>query len=147
MKIEYPILAIDYGTKHFGLAVSDFKGILASPLEVVSITKNRNIDDVIDEILRIGKENCTKTILVGIPQQFTEKHNTTTKRILKFIEKLKLHTDLPILTYDESFSTISGQNMLRFSGQNIKNTKNKIDKVAAAVFLQEFLNSNKNSHE
>jgi len=147
MNIEYPILAIDYGTKHFGLAISDSKGIIASPLQVLSITKNRNTDDIINEILDIGEENRAKTILVGIPQQFTEKHKTTTTKILKFIEKLKLHTNLPILTYDESFSTISGQNMLRFSGQNIKNTKNKIDKVAAAVFLQEFLNSNKNSHE
>ncbi|MGI5897977.1 MAG: Holliday junction resolvase RuvX [Candidatus Dojkabacteria bacterium] len=146
MEVQYPILAIDYGEKHFGLAISDFKGILASPLEVISITKNRGIDEVIKDILALCEEYNAKTILVGMPQSFTEAHNTTEKKVLKFVEKLKLHTNIPILLHDESFSTLSGQNMLRFSGQNIKNTRKKIDKIAATVFLQEFLNSKNNNN-
>ena len=59
--INFPILAIDYGDKHFGLAYCDYKGILASPLTTISITKNRTIDNVIEEILDFAKEYNAKT--------------------------------------------------------------------------------------
>lgn len=143
MEISYPILSIDYGDKHFGLAISDFKGILASPLEVISITKNRNKEDIIDEILSIAEEYRVKTLLIGMPQQFTETHKITQNKINKFVEKIKEKTSLPVILQDESFSTLSAQNMLRFSGQSTKNSRKKIDKIAATVFLQEFLNSTK----
>jgi putative Holliday junction resolvase len=139
----YPILAIDYGEKHFGLAISDSKGVVASPLEVVSITKNRDINNVIEEILNIAKEYKTKTILVGKPQSFIPKHKKTEEKINSFISLLKKATTIPILTYDESFSTSNAQNMLTSLGQSSKASRGKIDKIAATVFLQEFLNSNK----
>lgn len=143
MKISYPILSIDYGDKHFGLAVSDFKGILASPLEVISVTKNKKKEDIIDEILSIAEEYQVKTLLIGMPQQFTKTQAITQKKIGKFVEKIKERTNLPIILHDESFSTLSAQNMLRFSGQSTKSSRKKIDKIAATVFLQEFLNSTK----
>ncbi len=138
---EYPILAIDYGKKHFGIAISDAKGIIASPLEVLSITEHHNQNDIINQILEICKEYRVKTILLGYPQAFIEKHSSTQKHISRFESKLKENTDLPIILHDESFSTTSAENMLISSGQNTKGFRIKIDKVSAAVFLQEFLNS------
>lgn len=139
----YPILAIDYGEKNFGLAISDSKGTVASPLEVISITKKRDIHTVIKEIVEIAKENKAKRILVGKPQSFTEAQKKTEEKIENFIELLKKATDIEILTWDESFSTTSAQNMLISLGQNSRSSKGKIDKIAATVFLQEFLNSKK----
>ena len=139
----YPILAIDYGEKNFGLAISDSKGIVASPLEVISITKNRGIQIVIEEIVEIAKENRAKTILVGKPQSFTDEQKRTEEKIEKFIDLLRKATRIDILTWDESFSTTSAQNMLTSLGQNSRSSKGKIDKIAATVFLQEFLNSKK----
>ena len=139
----YPILAIDYGEKHFGLAISDSKGIIASPLDVLSITKNRDINDIIQDILNVIKEYKIETILVGKPQSFSPEHKRTEKKINSFISLLKKATETTILTYDESFSTTNAQNMLTSLGQNSKRSKGKIDKIAATVFLQEFLNSKK----
>jgi putative Holliday junction resolvase len=139
----YPILAIDYGEKNFGLAISDSKGIVASPLEVVSITKNRNLQTVIQEIVKIAQENMAKRILVGKPQSFTVEQKKTEKKIENFIELLRKATEIEILTWDESFSTTSAQNMLTSLGQNSRSSRGKIDKIAATVFLQEFLNSKK----
>jgi putative Holliday junction resolvase len=139
----YPILAIDYGEKNFGLAISDSKGIVASPLEVVSITKNRNLQTVIQEIVKIAQENRAKRILVGKPQSFTEEQKKTEEKIENFIELLGKATDTEIITWDESFSTTSAQNMLTSLGQNSRGSRGKIDKIAATVFLQEFLNSKK----
>lgn len=138
---EYPILAIDYGAKHFGLAVSDFKGLIATPLEVLSITKNHNQDNIITDILGICNEYRIKTVLLGYPQAFIEKHLATQKHVEKFKLKLQEKTVIPIILYDESFSTSSAENMLISSGQNTKGFRSKIDKIAATVFLQEFLNS------
>ena len=141
MKEIYPILAIDYGEKNLGLAISDSKGIIASPLEVVSITKRRDLDKIIEEILEICHEYNIKRILVGKPQEFTKRYKKTTEKIDTFLEKLKSFTEIPTITYDEAFSTTEAQNMLTSSGQNAQNSKQKIDKIAATIFLQEFLNS------
>jgi putative Holliday junction resolvase len=143
----YPTLAIDYGEKNLGLAISDSKGIIASPLEVISITKNRDIHTVIEEIVEIAKENKAKRILVGKPQSFTKKQKQTEEKIENFIKLLKKATDIKIVTWDESFSTINAQNMLTSLGQNSKSSRGKIDKIAATVFLQEFLNSKKAKNE
>jgi putative Holliday junction resolvase len=137
----YPILAIDYGEKNFGLAISDSKGIVASPLEVVSITKNRNLQTIIEEITKIAEENRAKRILVGKPQSFTDEQKRSEEKIENFIELLGKATNIEIITWDESFSTTNAQNMLTSLGQNSRSSKGKIDKIAATVFLQEFLNS------
>ncbi len=139
--IEYPILAIDYGKKHFGLAISDSKGIIASPLDVLSITEHQGQTAIILQIIEICKEYKVKTILLGYPQAFVKNHSAAQKNISRFEYKIKQNTDIPIILYDESFSTTSAENMLISSGQNTKGFRTKIDKIAATVFLQEFLNS------
>ena len=139
---KYPILAIDYGEKNFGLAISDSKGIIASPLETLSLSKRTYTENILEKILEIIAEYRVKTILLGYPQIFTKNQEKTLKKIDTFKEKLASKTDLPILLYDESFSTTTAQNMLTSTGQNTKSSRPKIDKVAATVFLQEFLNSN-----
>lgn len=144
-EVEYPILAIDYGDIHFGISVSDNKGILAQPLDTISITQNRNLNDILLEILSVVKEYQVKTILVGLPQEFTEKHRRTTSKIQKFISKLIGMTEIPVVTCDESFSTTRAQNMLTSTGQNTKKSRGKINSIAATVFLQDFLNSNNNN--
>ena len=82
-----------------------------------------------------------------MPQAFTEKHNKTTEKINKFINKIKDVTTRPIITYDESFSTTLAQSMLTSSGQSIRKSRKKIDSISATVFLQEYLNSLRQPHE
>ncbi|MDX9738818.1 MAG: Holliday junction resolvase RuvX [Candidatus Dojkabacteria bacterium] len=147
MQTQKPILAIDYGNKRIGLALSDSKGVIASPLEVLEVTKRRSMDTLIQDILRIIEEYRIKTILLGNPQIFDSKHLKTTKVIESFKEKLSQLTNLPIIYQDESYSTTEAQNMLLSLGQNTKSSRHKIDKIAATVFLQEFLNSESNKNE
>ena len=102
---------------------------------------------LIDEILNIANEYRVKTILIGSPQVFESNHEKTSGNIQKFVQKISLLTDLPVITYDESYSTTQAQNMLLSLGQNTKSSKGKIDKIAATVFLQEFLNSESQKNE
>lgn len=140
--IQYPILAIDYGTKNIGLAISDFKGIVATPLRVLRVRPNHGHREIVEEIADICEQNKVQTILLGKPQVFEVSHKRTLKKIEKFEELLKDGVNLPIINYDESYSTVTAQDMLLYTKQSAKSSKDKIDSVAAAVFLQEFLNSN-----
>jgi putative Holliday junction resolvase len=140
--IQYPILAIDYGTKNIGLAISDFKGIIATPLEVLRIRPNHGYEKIIEEIADICERNKVQTLLLGKPQIFEVAHKRTLKKIENFEKLLQKGINLPIVNYDESYSTVTAQDMLLYTKQTTKSSKNKIDSVAAAVFLQEFLNSN-----
>ena len=147
MSIKNPILAIDYGEKRIGLAVSDSKGVIASPLDVLRITKNRNTDAILEDILLFVEEYRVKTILIGQPQMFKETYSKSIDKIQKFAKKLSDITEVPVIFQDESYSTIQAQNMLLSLGQNTKSTKSKIDMISATVFLQEFLNSKQNKNE
>ena len=141
MQISKPILAIDYGQKRFGLSISDSKGIVASPLNVLYITKKRGQEEVILDILKIIDEYKVQSILIGKPQIFETQYKKSSDKIDKFVKKLSLKTTLPILFQDESYSTTQAQNMLLSLGQNSKSSKGKIDMISATVFLQDFLNS------
>lgn len=147
MNKRYPVLAIDYGEKHFGLSVSDSKGILATPLDVLHKGKDQDNEELINQINNICDEYKIERIIVGIPQEFEKSHKQTTQKILVFINELKNKVDIPIKTWDESFSTTTAENMLTSSGQNIKHSRDKVDKIAATIFLQEFLNSENTKNE
>ena len=147
MNIQYPILAIDYGAKRIGLAISDSKDLIASPLTVLNVTKNMGIDRIIEEIKSIIEEYRIKTILIGRPQAFQSTYTKSLKKIDSFTQKIKNDIRIPVIFYDESYSTIQAQNMLLSLGQNTKSTKGKIDMISATVFLQEFLNSKQSKNE
>lgn len=147
MKIEYPILALDYGEKRIGLAISDNKGIVASPLDVLTITKKRNIDSILEDILLVVEEYRIKTILVGKPQLFENSYRKSLEKIDAFAKKTSDITGVPVIFQDESYSTIHAQNMLLSFGQSSRSSKKKIDMISAAIFLQEFLNSKQKKNE
>lgn len=140
---DYPILAIDYGTKRIGIAISDSKGTVAQPLTTIKLslkTKNEKASEIISEII---EEYRVKRILLGYPQAFIEKHKEVLKKIDKFEKILLEYVKIPVIKYDESYSTSNAKDMLLSTGQHFKGAKDKIDSVAAATFLEEFLNSNK----
>ena len=137
----YPVLALDYGTKRIGVAISDKYGIVATPLSTLRFTKNQNIIDLISQIVSISKEYDVQTILVGKPQTFEKSQEVNIRRIDDFINTLKKRTTIYIDTWDESYSTSNAKDMLLSLGQHFKKSKDKIDSVAASVFLQEYLNS------
>ena len=139
--MEYPILAIDYGQKHIGIAVSDSKGIVASPLEVIQVPKNNPIELVSKRLLELCNENKVKSLLFGMPQSFEQEHKVNETRIQKFIDEIVKIVKLPYATYDESFSTSTAKDMILDQGYTFKKKKSMIDSYAASVFLQEYLDN------
>lgn len=133
------ILAIDYGTKRIGLAVSDELGITASPLPVL---KWQNENQAVSEILKtVSLQNCQK-ILIGIPTGYKESPNLQTQIVLDFVAQLKakLSKEVKVILWDESYSSKQAIANLKKRKEKIKN---KIDSESAKILLLEYLNSDK----
>ncbi len=144
-KIEPPILAIDYGTKNIGLAITDSKGIVAQPLKTIRI-KDRNFEKFYEEIIQVVKSYKIKTLVLGVPQAFKEAHLQNIKRILEFQESIEGVTGMKVFLYDESYSTSFSYSNMKEKNFNEKKLKGKIDRIAATYFLQELIDfKNKNS--
>lgn len=141
IEAEAPFMAVDYGTKNIGLAVSDRNGQVSTPIETLIYTRNRGDEELIAELLEFIRQHRIKSLVIGYPQAFIEKHTQAQEKIDIFIEKLIEKTALPVIKYDESYSTVNATDMLLSLGQNSKKSRGKIDKVSAALFLQEFLDN------
>jgi putative Holliday junction resolvase len=135
----YPVIGIDYGTKHIGLAVTDNRGRIAGPLPTFHITEKRGKQVFIDELNTIISGYKAKRVVIGIPQAFEAKESESVKRIKNFIKILSLHIKIPIVIQDESFSTKNAQSMLLSIGKSQKNSRKQIDSMACTLFLQEFI--------
>jgi putative Holliday junction resolvase len=141
----YPTLAIDYGQKYIGIAVSDSTGLLAQPVEVIKITGKTKLKGAIERISEVVKEYRANSLLFGLPQAFTPAQEQSVEKVEKFIEKVTKVVDLPYFTIDESFSTSEAENVILSSSRRSK--EKGVDKIAAAIFLQEFLDQNKQNEK
>lgn len=139
--IDKPILAIDYGMRRVGLAISDHKGLFASPLPIIQITRKKTVNDLIEEIIIIAEQYRVKSILLGMPQAFEKQHNLIQEEIKYFADKLVAKSGLRVTFYDESYSTKGAENMLLSLGQSRRKNSGKIDSIAAATFLSEYLDA------
>ena len=135
-KIEFPIISLDWGERRIGIAISDTKGIISFPHKTIEVTPKKTTQDIINDIKDIIKEFKIKAILIGLPHT----NHKSQMRIKNFTKELKKETVLPIIFWDESFSTVEAQNMLISSQRHTKKHKKRIDALAASIFLQDFLN-------
>lgn len=134
------ILAIDYGKKRVGIAVSDPLQIIAQPLVTI---ENKDIFEFLKNYI---PSNNVVEIIIGYPFQISDKENIFLTDIDRFINKIqKTFPNLKIIKWDEHYTSILAQKALVDGGFKKKDRQNKqnIDKIAAAIILQEYLN-NKN---
>lgn len=123
-------LCIDFGEKYVGLAISDIKEIVATPIKII---KRISDEQSIKEILDFALSSKVEKIVVGVPQKFSYLHQKQFDRIMSFVDKLKAKSSLEIITYDESFSSVESI--------GIRKRKKRIDDIAASIVLQKFLDN------
>jgi putative Holliday junction resolvase len=131
-------MAIDYGGRRVGLAISDPLGIVATGAGVV-----RNDSRLVGTILRMITEQNVRHVVVGMPYRADGSRGTRAKDIDRFIECLREGTAVPIETWDESFTSVEAAGIFREGGMKRKQRREKgrIDEMAARLLLQEFLDS------
>ena len=130
------ILAIDYGLKRTGLAVTDPLKIIASPLETVYTTS------LINWLIDYIKKEEVEQIVIGLPVKLDMTDTHTTGPVKKIIEKIKQQfPHIPVFTEDERFTSKIAQQTMILGGMKKKNRRKKVnvDKISAAIILQSFM--------
>ena len=132
-------LAIDFGEKRVGLALSDPTKIIAKPFKSISYT---NQDDLLNKISLIIEQKNVEKIILGLQIGLKGQQTAQTNRVFEFYNLIKDKNDIQIVMEDERLSSISAKKSLVL--QNIKTGHNKalIDETAAAIFLQLYLDKN-----
>jgi putative Holliday junction resolvase len=135
------VLAIDFGTRRLGLAISDASRTLARPLEAIAV---RNDADAIDRVARridqlAAEDDGLATIVVGLPTRLDGTPSDQTARVTAFIGALARRTSLAIVTEDERLSSREAESRLAIGERDWRRRKARLDAAAAAVVLQDYL--------
>jgi putative Holliday junction resolvase len=135
------VLAVDVGERRIGLAISDVSRTLARPLRTLTVrSAGDGIDQVVAEIARLhAEEDGLSTVVVGLPIRLDGSPGEQTARVTAFIDALRMRTAVPILTADERLSSREAESLLAERERDWRQRKARLDAVAAAVILQDYL--------
>lgn len=128
-------LGVDYGTKRIGVAISDGLGLTARPLEVVSRP------DLETALRRIVDEYPVDEVVVGLPTALGGHEGESATAARKLGEEIGELLAIPVHFIDERFTSRIAESALLESGMRRRDRKETVDKVAAAIILQTFLDS------
>lgn len=137
------IIALDYGSKTIGVAVSDELGLTALPLETIKRDKENKLRKTLARIEEIIKERSISLIVLGKPLNMDDSEGERVKKTLEFAAALEKRTGLKVVLQDERLSSIEAKEILADSGIKQEDMKLYIDSVAASVILRDFMNTDK----
>jgi len=141
------VLGLDYGTKTIGVAISDPFGWTAQGLETITRVDSRNLIGSIKRIDELCKEYQVKIIVVGLPKNMDNSEGERVKSTLYFVNRLEKELEINVETYDERLSTVAAERILIEGNVRRENRKIHIDKIAASIILQTYLDTLKNKNK
>ena len=130
-------LGVDLGTKRIGIATSDASGTIATPLVVLQRSGSREQDH--RAIANIVEEYEARYVVVGLPLNMDGSSGEAARAAVTEAGQLASVVNVPVLTYDERRTTVTADNILMQQKMNAQERRKVIDKVAAAVLLQAWL--------
>ncbi|MFA6355961.1 MAG: Holliday junction resolvase RuvX [Candidatus Omnitrophota bacterium] len=136
------VLGLDFGEKRIGVAVSDPLGIIA---QGVTVIERKTIEEDLKAINAIISEYGAESIVVGMPINMDGTKGKSADKVTEFVEVLKASAGIPVATYDERLSTKESEKFLISSDVSRRKRKNVIDKVAAQLILESYLERLKNN--
>lgn len=134
-------MGLDIGTENIGVAISDELGLTAQGLKTIEV---KSKDETFKELEKIIKNFNIERIVIGLPKNMNGTFGSQAQKILKWIEDFKCHTNLPIETWDERLSTLEASKILLKADLSRKKRKRVIDKLAAVIILQGYIDRIKN---
>ena len=134
------VLAVDHGEKQIGLAISDPTATIASPLRLIQHT-SRLMDAA--QVANLAVENDVALIVIGQSYDEEGRPNLAGRRAAKFAEALKEQTQIPVVLWDESFSTQEARTARIEMGVSRKKRAGHMDELAAVMILKSYLDANK----
>jgi len=134
-------LAIDHGTKRIGLAISDELGIIAQPLEFV-LAEPR--DKFLERLKEVILEKQVELLLIGMPRNMDGTYGPAAAKVQEFVAFLKEAVAVPIKLWDERLTSSQANRYLIQADVRRDQRKEKVDKTAAAILLQSYLDAQGN---
>ncbi len=136
------ILGLDYGTRTCGVAISDPLGLTAQGLETITRPEENKLRRTYARIEEICSRYGVEKIVLGLPYNMDDTLGPRGEQCLAFKEGLVRRTHLPVILQDERLTTAQAEETLNEAGvRGRKERKNVIDKLAAMVILQEYLDA------
>lgn len=129
-------MGLDVGDKRIGIALSDEGALIASPRETLERSGNRKD---IRHLLDLARREDVSEILVGMPFSLDGSEGPQAHKVGRFIEALKAETDIRVTPWDERLTTVSAERALLEGNVSRAKRKKTVDRVAAALILQGYL--------
>ena len=132
------ILALDHGTKRIGVAISDELKLIAQPLEYILADP---FPDFLARLKQILREREVEMILIGMPRNMDGSYGPAALKVQEFAAVLGTALTVPIKTWDERLTSTQANRLLVEGNVRRQDRKAKVDKTAAAILLQSYLDS------
>lgn len=139
VKQNMRVLGLDFGSKTTGVAVSDPLGLTAQGVETITRKDENKLRQTCARIEALIQEYEIETIVLGYPKNMNNTLGERVEKTLAFKEMLERRTGLPVILWDERLTTTAAEQILIESGVRRENRKSVIDKIAAALILQGYL--------
>ncbi|MDT1957521.1 Holliday junction resolvase RuvX [Carnobacterium divergens] len=138
------IMGLDVGSKTVGIAISDPFGWTAQGIEIIRINEAEEKYGL-DRVVELAKEYEVSKFVVGLPKNMNNSIGPRAEASMHYAELLKKELDLPFEFQDERLTTVQAERMLIEQANTSRSKRKKvIDKVAAVMILQNFLDGNRN---
>jgi putative Holliday junction resolvase len=137
------ILAIDYGSRRMGLAVSDPLGITAQGLETLQRRNKRSDFARLEKLIR---EYQVREIVLGNPLRMSGEEGAQSQKVAEFAEELRRRFELPVHLWDERLTSAEANRILREAELSIQKRAAAVDRMAATLILQSFLQARVSRH-
>lgn len=134
-------MSVDYGDRRTGIALSDIRGILASPLTVI---KESYQPKLAKEIVSLAVDNDVKTVVIGLPRNMDGSYGYRCDECKSLGDAISnINAELNICFEDERLTTVMAHNVLSENNVRGKKRKDTVDAVSAVMILQSYLDKNK----
>ncbi|MFV2082577.1 MAG: Holliday junction resolvase RuvX [bacterium] len=132
-------MSVDWGERRVGIALSDEGKVIASPHLVLS--RSRILKDDFNKLADLIRKNDVELVIVGLPLNLDGSRGTAAEKVLEVVSLMQESLNAPVVIWDERLSTAEAERVLIGGDVSRKKRKTLIDRVAAAIFLQAFLDS------
>jgi putative Holliday junction resolvase len=140
------VIAFDPGRRRVGVAISDASGVLARPLEVIEASGPAQLVRIVETIERLAAEDDgVDTVVVGLPRHLDGTPTAETTEVQALVEALAKRIAQPVVLQDERLSSVEAESRLAVRDKDWRSRKKKLDAAAAAVILQDYLDSRQDS--
>lgn len=133
------VMGLDLGTKTVGVAISDALQLTAQGIETITRKDANKLRQTLARIEQLILEYEVSEIVLGLPKHMNNDLGDRAEFSLEFKDKLERRTGLPVALWDERLTTVSADRIMMESGVRREDRKQYVDKIAATIILQGYL--------